>query len=135
MPSGRRTALLVVFLALAGCDPARPRRENPSTAEPAPPSEIDCIWTVGTLFAANGTPSLRIRVRETRRVLGVTSDAGSEAPGVLPANARTAIESCGDVFATEVTGEWLVCPREPERPGTMRSVGVIEARNLSVAAR
>lgn len=94
----------------------------------APP----CVWTRGVLFAGNGTPSLRIKVGG--RVIGVTSWDGAESPDLLPANAWTALNSRGDVFVTEVSGEWRLCPQD-ERPGALQLVHVIEARDLSVSIR
>lgn len=92
-----------------------------------------CVWTRGVLVAANGTPSLRLRTGG--RVLGVTSPNGTEAPDALPANAWTALRSRGDVFGTEVSGEWRVCPWREDQPGAMRPVRIAEARDLTVTIR
>ncbi len=97
--------------------------------------EVDCQWTRGVLYFANGTPSFRIRVRGTGRVLGVTSPDGPEAADVIPDNARGALFPTDDPFPVLVSGEWRVCPLEPEHPGWMRSVRLIEARQMTTAHR
>lgn len=102
----------------------------------APPDKSDepCSWRRGTLYAANGSPSLRVRL-PTGRVLGVTSDFGDEAEAALPDAAWTAIKSRGDVYLTEVAGEWRVCPLAPDRAGWMRPVHLIDARDMVVTTR
>lgn len=97
--------------------------------------EIDCRWTPGVLYSANGTPNWRIRVKGTGRVLGLTSLDGPEGDRVLPDNARQAFEAGANPDITEVSGEWQVCPHEPDRPGWMRSVHIAGARKLTTGHR
>jgi hypothetical protein len=96
--------------------------------------EVDCQWTRGVLYAANGTPSWRIRLA-TGRVLGVSSSQGPEGPHVLPDNARQAFEAGDNGDTTEVAGEWQVCPFAADRPGWMRPVFLTGARKLTTGHR
>lgn len=100
----------------------------------APKDNADCFWQGGKLRATNGSPGVRIFLT-TGRILGVTSPSGDEGPDLLPADAKAALMSRGDAFSTDVSGDWLVCALEPDRPGWMRSVRVIDARDLQVTAR
>jgi hypothetical protein len=87
-------------------------------AEPA------CYRVHGRLFAANGTPSLRIWPVGTRRMLGVHDDANPEA---LPPELRgDRAPSMGATAAdrVEVYGDFTVCPLTRDRPGHMRMVTV-----------
>lgn len=90
----------------------------------------DCFWTPGKLFVANGTPSLRIEVDPSGRVLGVTSARGPESEDALPPDVWSMLRNSGDAWSTEINGEWRVCPLEPDRPGEMRMVTVHDARGL-----
>jgi hypothetical protein len=83
-----------------------------------------CYRVHGRLFAANGTPSLRIWPVGTRRLLGVHDDANPEA---LPPELRGGhAPSMGapDDERVEVYGDFTVCPLTRDRPGHMRMVTV-----------
>ncbi|HYD27161.1 hypothetical protein [Brevundimonas sp.] len=100
----------------------------------APEDNADCFWQRGRLTATNGSPGVRIFLA-TGRVLGVTSPSGDEGPDVLPAEAMAALKSRGDAFSTNVSGDWLVCALAPDRPGQMRPVRVIDARDMRATER
>lgn len=100
----------------------------------APEDNADCFWRRGRLRATNGSPGVRIYL-ETGRILGVTSPSGDEGPDVLPPEAMTALTSRGDAFSTDVSGDWLVCALGPDRPGWMRPVRVVDARDMRITKR
>ena len=112
----RRALALFAALALAG----------PADAAPG-----GCFWVHGRLSAYNGTPTFRIWPRGTRRLLGVVDAAGgSETDAVLPPTVRARV--LPDAFAVSVSGDFQVCPLEPDRPGRMRRVQLCDARRLVV---
>ena len=92
-----------------------------AAAASAPP----CTRVHGRLFAANGTPSLRIWPVGTKRLLGVHDDA---APDALPPELRGAhapsMAASADQGDRVVYGDFTVCPLTRDRPGHMRMVTV-----------
>ncbi|MEO6340767.1 MAG: hypothetical protein ABIO39_12050 [Caulobacteraceae bacterium] len=95
------------------------------TADGAAAKAPSCYPVHGRLFAANGTPSLRIWPVGTRRILGVHDDA---APDALPLELRgegapsmAASDGAGDRV---VYGDFTVCPLARDRRGHMRMVTV-----------
>src|SRR4051812_43633861 len=89
-----------------------------AAAEPA------CHRVHGRLFAANGTPSLRIWPVGTRRLLGVHDDANPEALPPELRGARAPAMGARDDDRVEVYGDFTVCPLGPDRAGHMRMVTV-----------
>ena len=87
-----------------------------ATAAPA------CQRVHGRLFAANGTPSLRIWPIGTRRLLGIHDDASPEAlpPGLR--GDRAPSMGATDDGRVEVYGDFTVCPLALDRPGHMQMV-------------
>jgi hypothetical protein len=79
----------------------------------------------GRLSFYNGTPSWRIWVVGTKRLLGVRQ-SGNEVPDV-PKELLNLISPGKDVFA-----DFTVEPLTPEEPGVMRLVRVVSASKLAV---
>src|SRR5687768_10147911 len=87
-----------------------------------------CYWVEGRLTVGNGTPSVRIWPRGTRRLLGVTTRLHeSEGPNVIPGNVRAFLASNR---TDRVWGQFRVCPLAADRPGWMRPVTIVRARHL-----
>jgi hypothetical protein len=86
------------------------------------------------MFMANGTPSVRIWVVGTRRILGVVQQ--DESLNDLPANIRRAWHVHGDeaMWASDLYGAFTVCGGV-SRPGRMRMVSVREGSQLQVRVR
>jgi hypothetical protein len=91
-----------------------------------------CFWVEGRLTVGNGTPSVRIWPRGTKRLLGVTTRLHeSEGPDVIPGNVRAFLESNR---TDRVWGRFRVCPLAADRPGWMRPVTLVRARRLVSAS-
>jgi hypothetical protein len=88
-----------------------------------------CYTTRGALFVANGTPSFRIAVADSTRVLGII---GGETPP-LPDAVRKALGV--DVFSNRAWGDYTVCPQTPPQLNEMQMVCVQSAANLRPEAR
>jgi hypothetical protein len=83
----------------------------------------------------NGTPTVRIVVSDTRRVLGVVQPNASFDD--LPANVRriwTGKDPEAD-WKTSIHGDFKVCPLAADRPGRMQRVTLIEAVHLIAKPR
>lgn len=90
----------------------------------------NCKWVTGRLFVANGTPSIRIWPRGTKRILGVLNREGAaEGRGVLP----DSISRLSPSFERSVWGTFHTCPLTRNRPGWMRMVYIDKARALTVS--
>src|SRR3954452_11871256 len=100
---------------------------------PAAPATIaHCQWVEGRLAAYNGTPTVRIWPKGTKRLLGVVSRSGaSEGADVLPSNVSRMRPS----FSRDVWGSFRVCPQNQARAGWMQFVVVADARRLSPTER
>jgi len=85
-----------------------------------------CFKVHGRLQLYNGTPSIRIWHIGTNRLLGVTDGEGgnNENPGLPPP-----LDSGLD-WNTAYVGDYTVCPRGPDKPGTMRTVCVQAVAHL-----
>lgn len=87
-----------------------------------------CFRVEGRLTVGNGTPSVRIWPRGTRRLLGVTTRShGAEGPDVVPANVAAFLRRHR---TDRVWGSFRVCPLAADRPGWMRPVVLVRARRL-----
>jgi hypothetical protein len=76
----------------------------------------------------NGTPTLRIWVVGTQRILGIPSDE-TDFPlkySKVPANVERLLVGDG----TNIFADFVVCPLTKERPGTMRMVFVKSASRI-----
>jgi len=88
-------------------------------------------WTVsGRMMLSNGTPSVRIAVRDAHKMLGVVQQ--DESFNQLPANVRRAWAARGKeaIWANGLVGEFKVCQASPARPGQMQSVQVLAGSHL-----
>ena len=79
----------------------------------------------GRLSAWNGTPSLRIWIIGTNRMLGVRDGTP------LPRN----LEDLMGNFDTEIYGDFTVCPLTQLKRGVMQIVCVNSASNLTIRQR
>jgi hypothetical protein len=100
-----------------------------------PPAQVgECRTLRGRAFLANGTPSVRMWVVGTRRILGVVQQ--DESYGDLPAPLRHAWDrSGGERWHTDVYGNFTVCAVTRSRPGHMQMVRIAGARNLLARPR
>jgi hypothetical protein len=80
-----------------------------------------CYKIRGRLSYYNGTPSTRIWIVGTHRMLGIPSEDNE-----LPPNVKVLLKD----FDDNIFGDFVVCPLSPERPGTMRMVFVKSASHL-----
>jgi hypothetical protein len=88
-----------------------------------------CFSLHGRLYIANGTPSARIHVSGTRRVLGIVDASGEpEGKSLLPMSVTKLFGN--NVFMGSIVGDYFVCPLTGDHPGTMRIVCVESATNL-----
>jgi len=79
----------------------------------------------GRLSAWNGTPTLRIWIVGTKRILGIHGE-DSDSPS-LPDNLT---RLPGTFFDNPVYGDFEVCPLTKYRPGVMQIVCIKSASNL-----
>ncbi|MFV3372030.1 hypothetical protein ACNFH5_27995 [Pseudomonas sp. NY15435] len=118
--SNNKLALLVAFTiplsahadinASAGC------KANPAVVG-------QCKSVKGTIALHNGTPSIRIHLDKSKRVLGVIP-AENE---IMPQDLKEEIS-----FEQSVHAQLLVCQLSPRRTGTMQSVCVESASNIKL---
>jgi hypothetical protein len=89
-----------------------------------------CRTVHGRMSMANGAPSVRIWVTGTHRILGVVQP--HERFEDLPANVRAIWSRSGDVamWATDLYGDFRVCPITPSQPGRMQMVTLASATGL-----
>lgn len=95
--------------------------DSSSAAEP-------CRTVRGRMELTNGTPSVRIWLVGTKRMLGVHQQ--DELFDQLPVNIRRAWEGSDGVAGHRLFGDFRVCPRTPSRPGWMQMVSVESGTNL-----
>jgi hypothetical protein len=84
-----------------------------------------CFEVDGRAFAANGTPSFRIAVKDTKRILGVLPSENEIVPACFRENVT---------FEQDLIGHFTVCPFSPEKAGAMRSVCVEDVREAVTRA-
>jgi hypothetical protein len=85
-----------------------------------------CFTVHGRLSYWNGAPSLRISRIGTRRILGVHTETAPENVPKLWGE---------DVFATDIYGDFNVCPFTKEKPGHMQMVCIESASHLIAKQR
>jgi hypothetical protein len=86
------------------------------------PRVVDACFSVrGRLNYWNGTPSTRIWIIGTHRILGLPGEDGD-----LPNNVKAHLHAFGD----EITADYLVCPFAKYRKGEMQMVCVQSATNV-----
>ena len=119
-------ALVILFLVLCCNDLAA---ESGTSCKNGPKVVGPCFVVHGRLSAWNGTPSIRIWRVGTKRMLGVFDASGTEDGGeTVPASVSKLL--AGDVSATEIYGNYEVCPFERQRLGVMQPVCIDNASNL-----
>jgi hypothetical protein len=90
-----------------------------------------CFAVHGRLNSWNGTPTYRIWVLGTKRVLGVSEGRfGPNGYELLPREIPQPTS-----FDTEYFGDFTVCPFEPEQPKKMRLVCVSAVNHLRIVDR
>ena len=97
--------------------------------------EGGCRAIHGRMTLSNGTPSVRIWIIGTHRVLGVVQQ--DERFEDLPANIRRLWAAHGDdaMWSSDLFGDFAVCPVTRSEPGRMQLVRVLGATRLHVRAR
>ena len=121
---GRIAKAIVVGLVLAGAYAA--------TADAASPS-FKCFEIHGSVAPDAGHPTFRINP-ETRSgliALREVDDRGREIDP-LPDSVRRLFRNNQRAMETTVTGDFVVCPLEPPRPGRLRLAKMASAKNLTV---
>ena len=120
--------VLVQLLALtaepaSSLPPQRPCREHPEVRPP-------CFTVRGRLSYWNGTPTARIWIVGTNRMLGVSD--GHALPGFeqMPKAIRDRMS-----WETELFGNYTFCPFTPEQPGVMQLGCIQAAENLRAQKR
>jgi len=117
--------------------PAAAPPTTPNTKSLAHENENNPFWVHGRLSPYNGTPTFRIWVIGTKRMLGV-----SQRP--LPANPDYSLmpDALFGIFFTQesmwaakVYADFLVEPLAPDEKGVMRPVKILAAKNIVVANR
>jgi len=89
-----------------------------------------CRTVHGRMQVTNGTPSVRIWVVGTKRILGVhQQDTQFEE---LPAHILKVWRSKGPPWEHMLYGDFKVCPLTRDRPGWMQMVRVESGKNLFV---
>ena len=99
-------------------------------ALPAVAMAWPCQTVHGRMYLANGTPSVRIWIVGTTRLLGVLQQ--DQRFDDLPRNIRTTWAAHGDEWSSYLFGNFRVCPIERDRPGWMRLVNVVGGAALRV---
>ena len=94
------------------------------------PKVVSACFTVrGRLSVANGTPSFRIWLVGTRRVIGVVAADGDAEVAVLPPAVESRVVHGDEPRA--MMGAYTLCPLSPRRPGRMQLACMAGARDLS----
>jgi hypothetical protein len=97
-------------------------------------SENGRFWVHGRLSAWNGTPTFRIWVVGTKRILGVIQDPkspNSDYPE-MPKELMDIFFAQVAIFGTDIYGDFLIEPLAPDEKGAMRPVRVITSKKLVV---
>ncbi len=86
------------------------------------------FWVHGRISPWNGTPTFRIWVVGTKRILGVT-DQDSES---IPKSFLDLFLSQTSVFGTKVYADFYVEPLKPDKKGFMRPIRLLKAKKIVV---
>jgi hypothetical protein len=100
--------------AQQGTDPKAGCRRNPQVVD-------KCRTIHGRVFVANGTPSMRIWIVGTKRILGVLPSEKEIVPDLIKQHVS---------FETRVYGDFEVCPFTREKAGEMQDVCIESASSL-----
>jgi hypothetical protein len=80
----------------------------------------------GKLFVANGTPSVRIVPKGSKRQLGIVNDGDAE-DRALPNEVARIVST-----ETHIYGQFEVCPVTKAKPHEMQMVCLVSGKNLVV---
>jgi len=114
-------ALVLAVAPITAAERSVPCKGNPALVGA-------CFTVRGTMSAHNGTPTFRIYVIATHRMLGVHGEQDGLPPDLIP----TLMAPNNDAFGKLFDGDYTVCPFTPERAGHMRMVCVEDAKNVRV---
>jgi hypothetical protein len=117
------SSLTPVLAAGRPCNELRPCHEHPRLEGP-------CFTVRGRMNFWNGTPSVRIWVVGTNRIIGVSVSFDDPAYCSLPDEILEKLSWESDLFA-----DFVVCPFTVEKPGVMRLICVESAKNMVVRTR
>jgi hypothetical protein len=130
----RMAMLLSGFLAVApvsGQIPTPPTSQGSKPCREHPDVKPPCFRVHGRLSAWLGTPTFRIWVIGTNRMLGV-SDGRFRRPDYPQFPEAINAKLSWDV---NIYGDFVVCPFEEDKPGVMRLVCIDSATSLAVRPR
>ncbi len=85
-----------------------------------------CFSVQGRLSISNGTPSVRILPKGSKRLLGVVNDGDAEGRA-LPNEVAKLIS-----VETHIQGNFEVCPLTEPKPNQMQMVCLLSGKNLIV---
>jgi len=122
---------LVVFLLLA-LVPSAASRINRAAQSCRSRHDVvgKCFRVQGRLSVYNGTPSIRLSPRNSKRLLGIidpNDTSNAPGPSVLPEEIKSKLDWDKHVF-----GDFLVCPLTRSEPGRMQTVCIESGKNLIV---
>jgi hypothetical protein len=128
-------ALVALLVAQASPTPVAPTGEKPTVTAQRPCREHPevrqpCFTVRGRLSYWNGTPTARIWIVGTNRMLGVSD--GHALPGFeqMPKAVRERMS-----WETELFGNYTFCPFTPEQAGAMQLGCIQAAENLRAETR
>lgn len=93
-----------------------------------------CFDVQGRLAFYNGTPSFRILVAGTKRLLGIADWWTHSNEEELPENVRALLPERSYVSETGIWGNYHVCPLEKKKKGSMQAVCIEHAEGLQPIA-
>jgi hypothetical protein len=118
-----RTVVLIIILSLF-CSSVLSGEIKRSDGCRCNPELVGACFTIhGRLSPSNGTPSLRISIIGTKRILGVIPAENEIIPLALREHLR---------FGKAIYGDYTVCPFAESKPGHMQMVCIEVAKNLVV---
>ncbi len=118
-----RTVVLIIMCSLLCCSALSGEIKRSDGCKCNPKLVGACFTIHGRLSPSNGTPSLRIWIINTKRILGVIPSEDEIIPQALVEHLR---------FGNNIYGDFTVCPFTESKPGEMQRVCIEEAKNLVV---
>ena len=123
------TLFVFLLVALVPSAASRINREAQSCRN-RPDVVGKCFRVQGRLSVYNGTPSIRLSPRNSKRLLGIidpNDTSNAPGPSVLPEEIKSKLDWDKHVF-----GDFLVCPLTRSEPGRMQTVCIESGKNLIV---
>jgi hypothetical protein len=94
---------------------------------------FDCFEMHGSVAPDAGHPTFRINPETPSGLLALQeTDHRGNWIDPLPTNVRRLFPNDQRAVETVVTGDFLICPLEPPRPGKLRIAKMVSAKNLTV---